>query len=284
MYLFVLFLFFLRLIVKSLIIFWRFFLILTIIFIFFMKFEGNVINLLNYFVLQEIAGLFFLFFKNLVLQILIVLLKVGVSPFHFWIFSVLLGLRINLIFWFITFQKLVYIRFIINWGLSFFFLFLLGIFFCFVQILFLFNFLKVFILNLTESLNWVLLFFVRSLFENLFLVIYYLFLFIILMNRNLKDGGQNWLIILFFLNIPLRFNFFVKIFVLSRLLEIRFLFLFFLLFFIVLRVLGLLKVLFRLNLNFNNQKILNRNFYLIFIQFLFLFYYFSKINYIILIR
>ena len=83
-------------------------------FIFLIKSEGKIKNLLNYFILQEVLGLFFVFLKNFVFQILIILIKVGVRPLHFWIFSVVVGLRINLIFWFLTFQKLVYLSILIN--------------------------------------------------------------------------------------------------------------------------------------------------------------------------
>jgi len=101
------------------------------VFIFLIKSEGKIKNLLNYFILQEVLGLFFVFLKNFVFQILIIFIKVGVRPLHFWIFSVVVGLRINLIFWFLTFQKLVYLSILINWGLVFFYFFFFGILICF---------------------------------------------------------------------------------------------------------------------------------------------------------
>ena len=160
--------------------------ILTIIFIFLIKSERRFLNLFNYFILQEISGLLFLLLKNFSMQIAIVFLKVGVRPLHFWVFTVLVGLRINLIFWFITFQKLVYLLIIINWGLNFIFLLFLGIFICFIQVLFLFDFLKILIVNLTERLSWILVFFVVSFYERIFLIFYYFRLIIILLKNNLK--------------------------------------------------------------------------------------------------
>lgn len=269
------------LIVKSLIFFWSLFLILTIIFIFLIKSEIKFLNLVNYFILQEVLGLFFLFLKNIILQFLVILIKVGVRPLHFWIFSILRGLRISLIYWFLTFQKLVYFSVLVDWGFSLFFFLFFGIFICFIQVLFLFDFLKIFLINLTERINWVLAFFLISFFESIIFIIYYLGIFTILLKNNLKTLNINWIFILFLLNLPLSFNFFVKVFILSNLILNNYLLFFFFLFFMVMRVMGLIKILIGLNFILIFKNYLNKNFYLIVFQFLILFYCFSKI-YIIL--
>ena len=48
-------------------------------------------SLFNYFVMQESLGLLFLMFSFGYLQLLIVIFKIGIAPFHFWIFSVTNG-------------------------------------------------------------------------------------------------------------------------------------------------------------------------------------------------
>lgn len=110
-------------------------------------------NLINYFVLQEILGLIFILFSNVLIQVLVVFLKLGVSPLHFWVFSILNGLSFNLVFWFLTFQKIVFLSILINYNKNIIFFLFLGIFFCFIQILFLFDYIKIFVVVLTESLN-----------------------------------------------------------------------------------------------------------------------------------
>lgn len=231
--------------------------------------------------MQEVRGLFFLFLKNFNFQLIIIFLKIGVSPLHFWVFSILIGLRINLVFWFLTFQKLVYFSILVSWSLNFIYFFFLGIFVCFIQVIFLFDFLKVFIINLTERINWILLFFIRSLNESFILIIYYLGLSIILLKNSLRKKILNWVVILFLVNLPLSLNFFVKIFILLNLSVYNLFFLFFIIFFIIIRIFGLIKILFNLNLNLVWKRKLNKNFYLIIFQFLILFYYFSKIKIIL---
>lgn len=44
--------------------------------------------MLNYFIIQEFIGLLFLVFSGFIFQFLILIVKVGVSPLHFWIYSV----------------------------------------------------------------------------------------------------------------------------------------------------------------------------------------------------
>lgn len=41
------------------------------------------VSIVNYFIIQEVLGLLFLVFRGLILQLLILIMKIGVSPFHF---------------------------------------------------------------------------------------------------------------------------------------------------------------------------------------------------------
>lgn len=272
----VLFLFFFSIFIKSLLIFWRVFLILTIIFIFLIKLEGNQLSLLNYFILQEILGLIFIFLNIIFFQSIFIIIKLGVSPFHFWIFSILNSLSLNLIYWFLTFQKIVYLIVLINFKIMFFFL-IFGILVCFFQVLFIYDYLKIFLVNLTERMSWLLMLFRLRILDSLLLAIYYLFLLIFFIKKRLSKKNKNWFLIFFFLNVPLRFNFFLKIFFLSHFSKRFFLVFFFLLFIIILRFLGFIKILINRRLGFNYLKLLNRQKYVLILQFLILFYCFSKI-------
>lgn len=257
-------------VVKRLVFFWSLLLFTRLVFIFLIKTENLILNLLNYFILQEFLGLIFIFFSNSVFQILIIYLKLGVRPFHFWVFSILNGFSLSLFFWFITFQKLVFLGILVNLNKNLVFFLFLGIFFCFIQILFFYDFIKIFIIVLTESLNWILIFLSLNFFDRFLVFFYYLVFLRILIKNNLKKSNVNWILIFFLLNLPLSFNFFVKIFILSNL-NYFYLFFFFLLLFILIRFLGLVKILINLNLKIKLQRVLGNGFYLIFFQFLVLF-------------
>ena len=59
------------------------FVTITIMFIFLAKgFRSNT-SIINYFIIQERLGLFFLVFSVNIIQLLIIIIKIGVSPFHF---------------------------------------------------------------------------------------------------------------------------------------------------------------------------------------------------------
>lgn len=255
--------------------FWIIFFFITIIFICLIKRLIKFNSIINYFILQEVLGLLFLFLNNNIIQFFILIIKIGASPFHFWIFSILINLDTNLIFWFLTYQKIPYIIIFLNL-INFlnFFLFL-GVFVCFFQILFLMDFLKILLVNLTERISWVLLFLKNIYFDSMFIVVYYLFIVIFLRFSILKNIYTNWLIYLFLINLPLSFNFFIKILILSSLRGSA-LILFIILIFIIMRFFGVFKVFLSSNLNLKFIYFNSRFLFYLFLQFLVLFYYFSK--------
>lgn len=68
------------------------FLIITLIYLFIGKSKGSFSRMLNYFIIQEFLGLIFLFFGIFIFQLFILLIKVGASPFHFWVYSIVYSL------------------------------------------------------------------------------------------------------------------------------------------------------------------------------------------------
>nr|BAV78654.1 NADH dehydrogenase subunit 2 [Steinernema glaseri] len=232
----VLFVFFLNLISSNLIVWWSGFLLMTLIFVFLNKNLYCYSSLLNYFIIQEVLGLLFLFLSMSVLQFLVLMMKVGISPLHFWIFSVTNNLWGWGVLWFLTFQKMPFFPVIMNlMNFSYFLIIIFGIIFCYLQFLIMKNYKNLIILSSTESFNWILLVGLFSIINVYFLFIYYIFLMVLVLPFFINNNFNflNWEVILVFLNMPFTFTFFIKLFSLSLILEFggfMFLFILFMMF------------------------------------------------------
>ena len=62
---------------------------ITIFFVMLNKNINSFNSIINYFIIQESLGIFFLIFTISNLQIVVLLIKIGVAPFHFWVFTVI---------------------------------------------------------------------------------------------------------------------------------------------------------------------------------------------------
>lgn len=286
LFLFYMFLNFLRI---NLLIWWSVFIIITLTFIFLNKIQGDFGNSLNYFLLQEFLGFLFLIFFSMFIQYIILIIKVGISPFHFWVVSVFLNLDNYMLIWFLTFQKLPFVPvLLLLFKFIIFFLILLGILFCYFQLINIKNYKTILVLSSTESFNWLIIGLIIGIWGFFLFTFYYLFSIIFLLNYQIIFNWINYFLEFFlvFLNIPLSFSFFLKIFILN--LRIRFL---------GLSIIFLIIIIFLSSLSFINWFVVYRvfvgkkfqdqiNYALIFLYFLFIvifFFRFSKINYIILI-
>lgn len=253
-----------------------------------MKSNGSYSSMVNYFVIQEVLGLFFIVFSGTFLQLLILMIKLGVSPFHFWIYSVVYNLDNYMLVWFLTFQKLPFIPVVVY--LFFFymvFILLFGLVFCYFQIYVLKNFKLIFLISSTESFNWILFGILFGLYRYIFILIYY-FLNIFILISYLNDVGLSILgleSIYVFLNIPLSVNFFVKLYMLFSSFLVFDFYLVFILLIMFLSSLCFISwlVFFRVGF-FDSYKdyFKNYNFFIYYYFFIFFFYHFSKNNYVIL--
>ena len=191
---------------------------MTLIFLLLLKKDKSYRGVINYFIIQESLGLIFLVFRGGLLQILILLIKVGVTPFHFWIFSITSNIFNWNLVWFLTFQKFPFLPVLLQLiSFLYLFLFLLGILVIYFQ-LFLSKGLKVIIvLSSVESFNWILLCCLISLINFFYLVFFYIIIIVFLIVSVLKseDVLLDWELVLVFINIPFRITFFVKIFSLA---------------------------------------------------------------------
>lgn len=287
----VLFLFFLFLnsLTLNLIIWWRVFVLITLTFIFLQKKQGFYSISLNYFLLQEFIGFLFLVFVFFNIQLFILLIKVGVSPFHFWIFSIFSMSDNFILMWFLTFQKLPFLPvlfFIFNF--LYFSLFFVGILFCYYQLFTINNYKFIIALSSTESFNWLLLGIFMGFFGFLLFSFYYFLNICFLMNyQNFGDSINFYLeLSLVFLNIPLSFTFFLKIFILRIISVLSSFFILFILICMLLSSLSFINWL--IYYSVSNGKIFSDqlSFYIIVFYFLFFliyFFRFIKNNYIVLI-
>nr|YP_011013866.1 NADH dehydrogenase subunit 2 [Cylicocyclus ultrajectinus]WPY71320.1 NADH dehydrogenase subunit 2 [Cylicocyclus ultrajectinus] len=223
MMMFVVFLSLLSLITNNIVIWWSIFLLMTLVFVMLNKQTTSFSSLFNYFIMQETLGLLFLVFSFGYLQLLMVMIKIGMAPFHFWIFSVTNGVYGFNLMWFLTFQKLPFLLIFLQMMVAKLVLFLMvGLFMCLFQMLLAKTYKNLLVLSSTESFNWITLGFVMSFINVLFLFVYYFILMLTVIPKfeilNVSNT-VNWETMLVFMNLPFSVNFFVKIFSLSEILK-----------------------------------------------------------------
>lgn len=237
----VLFFTLLSLLRNNLIVWWSIFLIITVLFVLLNKSTKRYSRIFNYFVIQERLGLLFLVFYRRFFQFFIILIKIGVAPLHFWIFTVTNNVfNFNLI-WFLTFQKLPFLVILLQiFWLNASILLIFGLLICYLQIFLLKSYKNLIIISSTESFNWIIIGLFFSFFNSLYLFFYYFILIVILISKYSKQNLNfvNWETILVFLNLPFRVSFFVKIFSLREILKFERFFILILLFLIFLSVLS----------------------------------------------
>lgn len=90
------------------VIWWCTFLVLTLVFLIILKEEKSFFSIIIYYVVQEFCGLIFLLIWGTKLTGLVLILKTGVAPLHFWVFPFLAPLNNWTLVWFLTLQKLPY--------------------------------------------------------------------------------------------------------------------------------------------------------------------------------
>lgn len=260
---FTVFLTIISLITNNLIVWWRIFLIITIVFILLNKSNKSYSRIFNYFVIQESLGLLFLVIRRSILPFFIVLIKIGVAPLHFWIFRVTNNIFSYSLIWFLTFQKLPFLIILLQifWLRSFYLLFL-GLFICYLQIFIIKGYKNLLIISSTESFNWIILGLFFSFLNSFYLFLYYFLLIVLLINKFNKFNNNflNWETILVFLNIPFSISFFVKIFSLSEIIKYDNIWVLLLLFIIFISVLSFSYWLINIRIKNNNNSQTNNKF------------------------
>nr|YP_009128935.1 NADH dehydrogenase subunit 2 [Triodontophorus brevicauda]AJT48005.1 NADH dehydrogenase subunit 2 [Triodontophorus brevicauda] len=223
--LFVIFLSLLSVMTNNILVWWSIFLLMTLVFVMLNKRVSSFSSLFNYFVMQESLGLLFLMFSLSYFQLLFVMFKIGMAPFHFWIFSVTNGVFGFNLMWFLTFQKLPFLLIFLQLMISkLIIVLMLGLFFCLFQMLLMKTYKNLLILSSTESFNWITLGFLMSFFNVMFIFLYYFILMVMVIPKFEMLNVNNligWETMLVFMNLPFSVNFFVKIFSLSEILKMQ---------------------------------------------------------------
>lgn len=219
--------------------------------------------------MQESLGLLFLIFSFRYFQLIILIFKIGMAPFHFWIFRVTNRVfGFNLI-WFLTFQKLPFLLIFLQIMVgSLVFLLMVGLFFCLFQMLLVKTYKNLLILSSTESFNWITLGFLISFLNVLFIFVYYFVLIIIVIPKFEVFNVINfvgWETMLIFINLPFRVNFFVKIFSLSEIFKIYSIWVLLLLFIMFFSVLSLSFWIVNLRTKFSQIFKYNKGIFLFFL-------------------
>nr|BCD52135.1 NADH dehydrogenase subunit 2 [Strongyloides sp. EN-2020b] len=261
-YFFVFFCFLLNCFISNVVFWWSIFFLMTLVFVF-LNFS-NSYSCINYFIFQEFLGLLFLFFSFGVFQFFVVLLKVGVSPFHFWCLRIFNSLSGYMVFWFLTFQKLPYFPVILFFfDFNFFFVFLFGIFFCYIHLFFCKSFKSMVFISSVESFSWLLVSLFFSVFTGFFLFFFYVFVMFFLLDYSSFKSYDfyNWELVFLFMNFPMTINFFIKIFSIVFFLNFSSFFLIFVLFFMVFSVFSFGFWFFNVGLKFSYYGFLNFNFF-----------------------
>nr|YP_009050537.1 NADH dehydrogenase subunit 2 [Parafilaroides normani]AIG23805.1 NADH dehydrogenase subunit 2 [Parafilaroides normani] len=210
--------------VNNMFFWWGVFLFMTLLIVFLNKGESSYVSIFNYFVLQESLGLLFLllffgFFPSLLLMI-----KLGASPFHFWVIKVVGNMYGFNLVWFLTLHKLPFLMVMLQlFFLGLVFFLLLGLVFCLLQMFVLKTFKSLLVVSSIESFNWILLGLVVSFFNVFFMFFYYVMLMVVLMySLDLLSSlsySYSWELMLVFMNVPFSLGFFVKIFLLMEFLK-----------------------------------------------------------------
>lgn len=196
------------------VIWWRVFVVCTFFFVFLFKLVGFGC-LVNYYVIQEVCGYYFLVFDNWKFQFLILILKSGSAPFHFWLFRVLSGMKGWFVMCFLTLQKLPYFFVLVNFCSDFFFCFLFfGLLFCYLHFFLVRSYFDVLVLSSTESFNWLLFLGIFSFNDSFFLVFFYYFVMFLVISYVCSFGVFSFFVlemVIVFFNVPMSITFFLKV-------------------------------------------------------------------------
>lgn len=198
---------------NSYVIWWSVFLVIRFLFFYLIKEVRGYSSIVNYFFIQEVLGVLFLLLYFIGLQFLVLIIKIGVSPFHFWVITVAIFLSSFNFIWFLTFQKLPFIPILITF-LSFMLVFLfIGFIVCYYQMFLIKIFKLLLIVSSVERFNWILMNFYFSLSRFIIIFVYY-FSFMVLLLKMFRFNEKriiSWELILIFINFPLGLRFFVKL-------------------------------------------------------------------------
>jgi hypothetical protein len=160
---------------------WSTLLFLTIIFVFLAKVEGlGVLGLSLFFLFQEVVGIIFLFNFSSRFQEFIIILKVGVSPLHFWLFYLRYFLDGYLMVWLFVLYKFCVFPIVLYLLIDWLLIIILGLYYIYFQLQENYQYKFLFFFSAVESFGWLLLILCCSLVNFIFFFLFYYRLMVVI--------------------------------------------------------------------------------------------------------
>lgn len=201
----------------NLVLWWRILILTTLVFLTAVKTNIESYRIIKYFIIQEAAsltiGVIILFSIPLFLIRILIIIKVALAPFHFWVVSALQSLQGWPFAWVVTFQKIpgiLILSQIIN-NLIYIIL-IIGSIICSIQMIVTVKPKTIVLLSTTVTSRWVVITIYDTISNMIFLTFYFTRI-ALLLNERLREQGINveYLFILVLLSFPLTIIFIFKV-------------------------------------------------------------------------
>jgi len=202
---------------RNLLVWWRVLIVTTLVFLTAVKTNMESYRIVKYFIIQEAArltiGVLILFSIPLLLIRIMIMIKVALAPFHFWVITALHSLNGWPFRWVVTFQKLpgilILTQLMDNKGLV---LLILGRALCSLQIILVSKPKTVILLSTTVTSSWVVI----TIFDNFFNLVFLSTYFVgvaLLLNERVREQSMNveYILILVLIRFPLTLIFMFKV-------------------------------------------------------------------------
>lgn len=193
----------------ALLLLWRLYFVLGMLF-----YRVPVLVLYNYFIYQEVLGLLFLINLRRIFPYLLLMAKVGVSPFHVWGFYLLDYLGGPLFIWFIVYQKVVILPLLVFVLLLRHGLVILGLLGLYCSMVGTLSLKSLVYISATESLRWLLLVGVFCTIDFYMLSFFYFVVRYYFVSSSYKRTWSRLILVLILFSLPFTLRFFIKFFVL----------------------------------------------------------------------
>lgn len=209
---------------NNLILWWSILILVTLMFLTIIKGINESYRLVKYFIIQEAAsltiGVLILFSISLLIINIIIIIKIAIAPFHFWILNTLQSLQGWAFRWVLTFQKLPGLAMITQMIDNItYFIILGGSVLCSVQIILTVKPKTVILFSTTVTSGWVILTSPDVFLNLVFLATYFWAVASLLNERpNEQNIEVSYIIVLVLLRFPLTLIFILKVRILSTLL------------------------------------------------------------------
>lgn len=195
---------------------WSCFLLLRMVFVYISKLWGlDTLSIRLFFLFQEIVGILFLFNFREVFQGFVVLLKVGVSPFHFWLYYLCYFVEGYLLIWLFVLYKASLLPMVLYFYCDWFLLLLFGLCLIYIQIRGVLLYKFIFFFSSLESFGWLLIGIGTSLINYVGFFFFYFFLVVVMFSSFNKFMFFNLEQVYFFFGMPLMLGFFMKFYFLG---------------------------------------------------------------------